>query len=53
MIYVIRAVGSNFVKIGFSKSNKTLDVRLKSLKGSCPFKLRIEAKMDGSKLKER
>jgi hypothetical protein len=53
MIYVIRACGSNFVKIGYTKSNDTLKKRLASLRSSCPYKLRIEAKMDGSKLKER
>ena len=53
MIYVIRAEGSEFVKIGFTKSNKTLASRLKSLMGSCPLKLNVEAKMNGSKLKER
>lgn len=53
MIYVIRAEGSEFVKIGFTKSKKTLENRLKSLMGGCPFKLTIEAQMDGSKLKER
>jgi hypothetical protein len=53
MIYVIRAVGSDFVKIGYTKSKRTLPRRLKTLKGSCPFKLIIEAEMEGSKLKER
>ena len=53
MIYIIRAHESGFVKIGYTKNNQTLEKRLKNLKGSCPFKLFVEAKMNGSKLKER
>ena len=53
MIYIIRATNSDIVKIGFTKSNATLKKRLKSLSGSCPLKLCVEATMNGSKLKER
>jgi hypothetical protein len=53
MIYVIRAIEQDLVKIGFTKNNDTLKRRLKTLKGACPDKLVIEAKMNGSKLKER
>ena len=53
MIYVIRASDSNLVKIGYTKSNDTLKKRLASIRTSCPYKLRIEATMKGSKLKER
>jgi hypothetical protein len=52
MIYVIRAGNSMMVKIGFTKNNETLRNRLKSLKSSCPFKLEIEAIMEGGKIKE-
>lgn len=53
MIYIIRATDSDIVKIGFTKSNATLKKRLSMLSGSCPLKLKIEATMNGSKLKER
>ena len=53
MIYVIRAINSDFVKIGFTKSKKTLATRLAALKCGCPYKLIIESTMQGSKLKER
>jgi hypothetical protein len=53
MIYVIRSNGSEFVKIGFTKSKETLAKRLKSLSACSPFKLKVEALMNGSKLKER
>jgi hypothetical protein len=52
MIYVIRAGNSMMVKIGFTKSPKTLDARIQSLRTSCPLQLRVEATMVGSKLKE-
>lgn len=53
MIYIIRAENSDIVKIGFTHSNATLKKRLATLRGSCPLKLKIEATMNGSKLKER
>ena len=53
MIYVIRESDSDFVKIGHCKSLRTFASRLKTLMGSCPRKLTVEATMDGSKLKER
>ena len=53
MIYFIRSIDSDFVKIGYTKDNNSLNKRLKSLKTSCPYKLVIEGKMNGSKLKER
>jgi len=53
MIYVIRAADSMMVKIGFTKSPKTLDTRVQGLKTGYPLLLRVEATMLGSKLKER
>jgi hypothetical protein len=52
MIYVIRAGDSMLVKIGFTKHPKSLNKRLLSLKCACPYPLRVEATMIGSKLKE-
>lgn len=40
------------VKIGFTKSYKSLDKRLLSFKCACPYPLKVEAIMAGSKLKE-
>lgn len=53
MIYVIRAGDSELVKIGFTKSGSSLKRRLQSLRTACPLPLRLEAKMNGSKLKEK
>ncbi len=53
MIYVIRAKDSDFVKIGYTSSNISLKKRIKSLQTSNPLKLILEAKMKGSKLKEK
>jgi hypothetical protein len=52
MIYVIRAGNSMMVKIGFTKHQSGLENRLLQLKCSCPYPLRVEATMVGSKLKE-
>lgn len=53
MIYVIRIAGTETVKIGFTHSPLTLKSRLKSLETGCHQKLKVEATMPGSKLKER
>jgi hypothetical protein len=53
MIYIIRAGDSMLVKIGFTKSGNALKRRLQGLRTGCPLSLRIEAKMNGSKLKEK
>lgn len=52
MIYVVRAVDSMLVKIGFTKSKNSLKRRLIQLKCSCPYALRVEATMAGSRIKE-
>ncbi len=53
MIYILRAGESNRVKIGFSKSKKSLNKRVKTLQACSPQPLKLEGKMRGSKLKER
>jgi hypothetical protein len=52
MIYIIRAGDGMLVKIGFTSSYESLNKRLLSLKCACPYPLKIEATMAGSKLKE-
>jgi len=53
MIYILRAGESHKVKIGFSKSNSSLQERIKTLQSCSPQPLKLEGKMRGSKLKER
>lgn len=53
MIYILRQENTNIVKIGFSTNNKTLRTRIKAIQANCPNRLKLEAKMNGSKLKER
>jgi len=53
MIYVIRANETNLVKIGYTKSRESLPIRVKSISVGCPHKLKVEAVMSGSKIKER
>lgn len=53
MIYILRAGDSDKVKIGFTKSYKTLNKRIKNLQACSPEPLKLESKMKGSKLKER
>jgi hypothetical protein len=53
VIYILRAGNSDKVKIGFSKSNRSLDKRIKALQACSPQRLKLEGKMRGSKLKER
>jgi hypothetical protein len=53
MIYIIRQKQTDHVKIGYTRNNNTLRKRIKTLQTGCPNKLIFEAKMNGSKLKER
>lgn len=53
MIYVARQIGSESVKIGYTKDRESLRVRLKALMTGSPIKIKIEAVMPGSQLKER
>lgn len=53
MVYIIRKKGTEFVKIGFTKSKQSLRGRLKTLQTSSPEKLVIEATMDGGRTKEK
>lgn len=45
MIYFIRA--GNYIKVGYSKNEKTFKSRLFSYKTSCPFEIEIISKFDG------
>jgi hypothetical protein len=52
MIYILRQRDTEFVKIGFTKSNYNLKKRIKAIQSTCPNKIDFEAKINGSKLKE-
>ena len=47
MLYFIRAVGTKFVKIGFTNSGGEAQSRLSSLQVGCPHELRVEAHCQG------
>jgi hypothetical protein len=52
VIYAIRAVGTEFIKFGYTK-DKSPKQRVASLQVGCPFRLEVEAFMPGSEQEER
>ena len=53
MIYVLRAAGSEFVKIGVSKGIGPKMVRISELQTGCPFELVLIAQADWPHIEER
>jgi hypothetical protein len=51
MVYFVKA--GDYIKIGYSKSEKAFKTRLSSYKTSCPFEVEVLGKIDGGVEEER